>query len=59
MPVNLKSLVEQFDDLAVKQKLARVIVRWEKDAPVGRVQFDGLAPAVGDSSRPASAQQSQ
>ena len=31
-PVNARSMVEELDDLAIKQKVARVIIRWEKDA---------------------------
>ncbi len=42
-PVNVKNLVDELDDLAVTQKLARVIIRWDKDAdPVETQLMDWL-----------------
>lgn len=31
-PINVRDLVDELDELAVNQKVARVIIRWEKDA---------------------------
>ena len=44
-PVNVRTLVEELDELAINQKVARVIIRWEKGAGPGRIQSDELAAA--------------
>ena len=38
-PVNVKSLVDDLDDLAVNQKLARVVIRWGKDGAAVETQL--------------------
>ncbi len=51
--VNARSLVEELDDLAIKQKVARVIIRWEKDAaPVESNLMNWLQQAAVQAGQP-------